>query len=147
MKTTIVISAALLLAACSGESAKQDGGAGAEAGAEAAAAAAGSVFQTEIAPLLASNCATCHLTGEEAGNISLIPDKAIASLVNVPAKGAPGQVRVVPGDPDNSYLIHKLEGTHVKVGGSGTQMPMGAAPLPAEQIAKIRQWIKDGAKP
>ena len=146
MRYVLTIAPLALLAACSGQPGKQDATAE-TAGAEAPAAASGSLFQSEIAPLLASNCATCHLTGEEAGNMSLVPDKAIASLVGVAAKGAPGQIRVVPGDPDKSYLIHKLEGTHTKVGGTGAQMPFGAPPLPADKIAKIRQWIAEGAKP
>ena len=53
----------------------------------------------------------------------------------------------VAGDPDKSYLVMKLENTHAKNGGAGAQMPFGAAPLSPDKIAKIRQWIKDGAKP
>lgn len=106
-----------------------------------------SLYQAEIAPLFAANCATCHLTGQEAGNMALIPAKAIESLVGVPSVEAPGLVQVVPGDPDASYLVMKLEGTHVANGGTGAQMPFGAPPLPRESITKIRQWIAEGAKP
>jgi hypothetical protein len=56
-------------------------------------------------------------------------------------------MRVVAGNPDASYLVMKLEGTHLANGGSGGQMPFGAPPLPPEQIAKVRQWIAEGAKP
>ncbi|MEY4722388.1 MAG: hypothetical protein RIQ46_2113 [Pseudomonadota bacterium] len=132
-----VMSAAL--AACSGSP---------EGNAEGSPATAGkSLFQAEIAPLLASNCATCHLTGQEAGNMALIPAKAIESLVGVKSVEAPNLMRVVPGDPDTSYLVMKLEGTHMARGGTGAQMPFGAPPLPKEKIAKVRQWIAEGAKP
>lgn len=106
-----------------------------------------SYFQSDIAPLLSSSCASCHLTGTEAGNMSLIPDKAIANLIGVKAVGAPGQIRVVPGKPDESYIIMKLEGTHIENGGAGAQMPFGAPPLSPEKIAKLRKWISEGAKP
>ena len=43
-------------------------------------------------------------------------------------------------DPDNSYLIHKLEGTQAV----GIQMPP-AGPLQQAIIDDIRQWIDDGA--
>lgn len=131
----------LLLAACSSEpdQASHDD-------AEPATQSA-SFFQSDIAPLLASSCATCHMTGAEAGNMSLIPDKAIASLVGVKAVGAPLLVRVVPGKPDESYVIMKLEGTHIEKGGSGAQMPFGAPPLSADKLAKLRNWISKGAKP
>jgi hypothetical protein len=141
MRGVLAFAALAALTGCSGE------GSGAGEGASDAAPAAASLFKTEIAPTLANGCATCHLTGAEAGNTTLIPARAIESLVGVPAKGAPGLVRVVPGRPDESYLIMKLEGTHVASGGTGAQMPFGAPPLPPEKIAKFRQWIAEGAKP
>lgn len=140
MRTLPVI--ALVAAALSGCSGSPENG-----NASLQAEADKSLFQAEIAPLLASNCATCHMTGQEAGNMALIPAKAIESLVGVKSVEAPDLVRVVPGDPDASYLVMKLEGTHLAKGGTGAQMPFGAAPLPKETIAKIRQWIAEGAKP
>jgi hypothetical protein len=50
--------------------------------------------------------------------------------------------RVAAGDPDNSYLIQKLEGTAAE----GAQMPFGGAPLEQAVIDGIRQWIADGAE-
>ena len=132
----------LALSACSGEAPDRT-----ELGASGAPAAAQSLFQSDIAPLLAASCATCHLTGDEAGNISLVPDRAIATLVGVKARGAPALMRVVPGDPDQSYLVMKLEGTQIAHGGNGAQMPFGAPPLSPDRIAMIREWIKQGAKP
>ena len=64
-----------------------------------------------------------------------------AMLVNVPSSQNNTILRVAPNDPDNSYLVQKLEGT----AGTGAQMPLGGAPLPQAQIDVIRQWITDGA--
>lgn len=64
-----------------------------------------------------------------------------AMLVNVPSTEVPALLRVQPGNPGNSYLIQKIEGT-AAVGG---RMPLGGQPLPAATIAAIRQWITDGA--
>jgi hypothetical protein len=47
---------------------------------------------------------------------------------------------VLAGNPDNSYLIQKLEGT----ASGGGMMPPGGA-LPQASIDTIRQWIMDGA--
>jgi hypothetical protein len=56
-------------------------------------------------------------------------------------------MRVKPGDPDNSYIIQKLEG-HAAV---GAQMPDGCPTsqpcLTTSTIAFIRQWITNGAPP
>ena len=103
-------------------------------------------FSRDVAPLLTGTCATCHLTGAEAGKMALVPKRAIASLVNVAAVSAPKLKRVVPGKPDESYLIMKLEGTHVKNGGTGSRMPFGAPPLSPERISLLRRWIAQGAK-
>ena len=51
-------------------------------------------------------------------------------------------MRVAPGNPDDSYLVIKLEGSSRMV---GQQMPRGRDPLSAEQIGTVRQWIADGA--
>jgi len=50
---------------------------------------------------------------------------------------------VAPGDPDNSYLVQKVEGTAAV----GSQMPLGGPALSQSQINDIRQWIQDGANP
>ena len=62
-------------------------------------------------------------------------------LVNVPSLEVPSMLRVEPGNPDDSYLIQKIEGT-AAVGG---RMPLGGQALPPDTIAAIRQWITDGA--
>jgi len=65
-----------------------------------------------------------------------------ALLVGV-ASGEQGSVlRVAAGNPNNSYLIQKLEGT-AAVGG---RMPLGGPFLDATTIGVIRQWIADGAR-
>jgi mono/diheme cytochrome c family protein len=143
MRGAIVAGMMLALTACS----SQPAGQAPEDNAQATQQVAVSLYQSDIAPMLTSSCASCHLTGAEAGNMSLVPDKAIATLVGVKAVGAPSQIRVVPGKPDESYVIMKLEGTHIEQGGSGAQMPFGAPPLAPEKIAKLRQWISEGAKP
>ncbi len=103
-------------------------------------------YQKDIVPILEQNCATCHLTGEEAGGMSLVGDAAIGFLVGKPSEGAPATMRVEPGAPDKSYLVMKLEGTHIDHGGSGARMPFGGFPLGDGDMAKIRAWISQGAR-
>ena len=62
-------------------------------------------------------------------------------LVNVPSLEVPALLRVEPSNPDDSYLVQKIEGT-AAVGG---RMPLGGDALPPDTIAAIRQWITDGA--
>ena len=102
-------------------------------------------FSKDVVPILKTRCAVCHLTGQEQGNMALPPTKAYASLVNAKSSEAPLLMRVVPGKPEKSYLINKLEGTQIAAGGKGARMPFGAEPLPADQIKLIREWIAAGA--
>ncbi|MDH3409217.1 MAG: CHRD domain-containing protein [Gammaproteobacteria bacterium] len=66
-----------------------------------------------------------------------------SALVNVLSLQAdPPLDRVEPGDPDNSYLIRKLEGGP---GISGSRMPQGGPFLDPPTVDMIRQWISDDA--
>jgi hypothetical protein len=101
-------------------------------------------FKQSIVPVLKSKCATCHLTGQEGGRLALYPGAAYASLVAAKSNEA-DLLLVKPGAPDESYLLMKLQGTHLEHGGQGARMPFGAPPLEAETIAKVRDWIAAGA--
>jgi hypothetical protein len=52
-------------------------------------------------------------------------------------------MRVKPGDPENSYLIHKMEG---RPGISGRRMPWVGPPFLTDgQILVVKRWIEIGA--
>lgn len=112
--------------------------------ASAEARAAPVSFSRDVVPVLKTRCATCHLTGREAGNIALHPGAAFANLVKVKSTET-GLARVAPGAPDKSYLMMKLDGTHLTAGGKGSRMPLGAPPLDAVTRDKVRAWIAAGA--
>lgn len=75
-----------------------------------------------------------------AANLNLDAVNSYAMLVGVESTRAAGTQRVNPTNPNNSYLIQKLEGTAA----SGGQMPPSGA-LPQADINTIRQWISAGA--
>lgn len=101
----------------------------------------------DVQPILTSNCAlaNCHAGTAPVLGMNLSAGLAWASVVNVSAQQAPALRRVRPGQPDSSYLVHKIQGTQGSVGGSGGQMPQGAPALPASAITTIRAWISAGA--
>lgn len=98
-------------------------------------------FETEIQPILDDHCVMCHMTGAANGNLVLEQGQAQAYLINVKSSES-GAVRVVPGKPDESYLIHKLDGTQGAIGGQGAQMPLGSPPLSAASRQHIAEWIR-----
>jgi hypothetical protein len=86
-------------------------------------------------------CEQCHSGPSAPFGLRLDPANSYALLVGVASGQSPAFLRVEPNNPDDSYLIRKLEGT----AGAGERMPAGLPPLPAADIAVVRQWIVDGA--
>ncbi len=85
----------------------------------------------------------CHGGATPQLGQDLTAGQARASIVNVRSVENAALFRVTPGDPDNSYLVWKIEGRPEIV---GERMPRGRDPLPPEAINAIRQWIADGAQ-
>lgn len=88
-------------------------------------------------------CTACHTGANAPRGLRLdSADNAYAFLVNQAADEIPELMRVNPGNPDDSYIIKKLEGAANIVGG---RMPLGGPYLTQEQINKVRTWIANGA--
>jgi hypothetical protein len=87
-------------------------------------------------------CTNCHNPTLNRGGLDLSPAVSYNNLVSVASRLRPGEVRVIPNDPNNSYLIHKLEG-NVPI--TGVRMPLGGPYLESGQILVIRRWIEIGA--
>ena len=107
--------------------------------------ASGATLDDLQASLFTPTCATggCH-TGPAGGSLPSgmdlsDADASFASLVGVASIQQPSLSRVAAGDPNNSYLVQKVEGT------AGSRMPLGGAALDQATIDDIRQWIADGA--
>lgn len=91
-------------------------------------------------------CTGCHTSAGRtpSAGLDLAGASAHAQLVNVASNAKPGAIRVIPGDPENSYLVHKLDGRSTIV---GLRMPRGAAGpfLTDGQVRVIKRWIELGA--
>jgi hypothetical protein len=122
------------------------GNVGTSAGVDATVQNAAVVTLTQIQnEVFTPVCSACH-TGPTSNtlpsgmNLSSAAD-SFAALVGVASIQVPAQERVEAGNPDDSYLIHKLLGTQ----SVGDRMPQGGPFLEEETIDTIRQWITDGA--
>jgi hypothetical protein len=91
-------------------------------------------------------CVACHSDAggrTPSGGMNLTHDAAYTQLVNAAGRTKPGVLRVIPGDPANSYLIQKLEGA---AGIGGRRMPFNGPPYLSDgQILIIKRWIEIGA--
>lgn len=84
----------------------------------------------------------CHTgPGAQAG-LRLDPGFSWGSLVNVVSSQDMMRTRVIPTDPDGSFLIQKLEGAP---GIIGDRMPADMLYLQQVTVDVIRQWILNGA--
>jgi hypothetical protein len=91
-------------------------------------------FARDIQPLLTKHCTQCHGGVRRAGGLLLLPAGGI------PAAGDSGKSPLVPGNPDESELFRRV--TTVD---EDERMPADSPPLPPPAVAKLRQWIEEGA--
>lgn len=88
---------------------------------------------------------TCHVGNNAPLGLDLSAGNARQNLVGVPSIWNSNLDRVDPGNPDDSFLIIKLEGDDPRIG-AGARMPLNMPPLSADEIGAVREWIADGAQ-
>lgn len=108
------------------------------------------LLSCDVQPIFTASCALsgCHGTSD-----TQPPDKPMVlteglaheNIVNVSSIQVPSMDRIEPFEPDSSYLVHKIQGTHLEVGGSGVRMPASGCCLSPREIDLIRQWVTEGA--
>ncbi len=104
--------------------------------APAAAPADGLKFSRDIAPILVANCVRCHSPETPQFKRSGLSVTTFESLM----KGGKSGQEIAAGNPDESTIVHRIKGEE------GARMPPGQNPLGEGAIAKIAQWVKEGAK-
>jgi hypothetical protein len=95
-------------------------------------------FSQDIAPILVANCTTCHSrdnAGARKGKLDLTTFEKLQ-------KGGQSGVITVAGKPAESELVVRIKGEKGK-----PRMPQGNnGVMSPDAIAKIEQWVKEGAK-
>ncbi|WZO96465.1 c-type cytochrome domain-containing protein [Isosphaeraceae bacterium EP7] len=92
-------------------------------------------FIKDVAPILVQNCIACHNPRKSEGKYSMTNFAALAK------GGAQGEgVTLEPGDADASYFVELIRPD------GEPRMPYKMDALPAEQVALIETWVKQGAK-
>ena len=99
-------------------------------------------YNRDIRPILSDKCFTCHGPDVKKVKAELRLDQA--AFAYAPLKKTKGKFAIVPGHPELSELVTRIESTDPKV-----MMPLPEShltPLSPEQIALFKKWIKQGAK-
>src|SRR5207247_4082446 len=92
-------------------------------------------FEQDIRPIFESRCFRCH--GPEKPKSRFRLDNRDPAL-----KGGEHGIDIIPGDSENSPLIHFVAGL---VEDMEMPPPGKGEPLTQEQIAWLRAWIDQGA--
>ena len=92
-------------------------------------------FSRDIRPILNQNCVPCHGGVRQKNGVSFIFREEALGI------GKSGRRTIVPGKPDESELIARVTSENPEA-----RMPYHGPPLPPQQIALLRRWIKEGAK-
>lgn len=139
-RSACACSAALSLAACAGpldDPARfdyLDAGPAGDAGAER-----GDGGCDPVATLFLQSCATssCHSTRAQQGKLDLESPGLPHRLVDAQASGGPGLL-IDAKNPDRSVIYTKVTDTPP----FKFQMPLGAPPLNADELACIQAWVR-----
>jgi hypothetical protein len=127
---------AILVAACGG-----DGGSG--------SGPTTSTFERIQTQVFDVSCSSdsCHSSVGRAGGLILEEgyswDQLILQAPANPFAAQHGFMRVMPGEPENSFIVSKL--TNNLAAGEGQSMPFNAAPLDAKTVEVVKAWIAAGA--
>jgi hypothetical protein len=96
-------------------------------------------LEEQVQSILDRTCARagCHAGPNPQRGMNLSAAKFRSSTVGVPSEEKPSLLRVHPGEPDSSYLVHKIEG---RSNIEGQPMPL-LGRLSEEEVSTIRDWV------
>ncbi len=95
-----------------------------------------------VQPVFNASCTmACHSGASPPDGLNLSAGQSYANTVNVPSAQMPSLDRIEPLQPDNSYLVRKIEGSGIVAG----RMPLERARLRQQTIDLIRRWVSEGA--
>lgn len=97
------------------------------------AADTGASYFRDVRPILQRQCQGCHQPAVQSSGLDLTTFDAFS-------KGGKRGAAFHAGDPPNSLIVKYVKGE------AQPPMPLGGAPLTAEQIASIVSWIAAGGK-
>jgi Big-like domain-containing protein len=145
LATAVAVAVGVSGCAGNGEGLNSSGGTGAGGGGGSAPTGPFTAdFESIQSNVFTPICVPCHSGANAPHGLMLDATHSYNDLVGVPSVEVPSFMRVKKGDPDNSYIILKLEGSNLI---SGQQMPLNLTPLLPSVIDVIRQWITNGALP
>jgi hypothetical protein len=91
-------------------------------------------FAADVQPILKASCYACHSGAQPQAGLRL-------DVRSMALKGGIGGAAILPGNSQDSSLMHRVNGL-----GGLRPMPMTGPPLTAGQIDVLTRWIDQGAQ-
>ena len=91
-------------------------------------------FEEQVRPILAARCSMCHSQEKRSGGLSL-------GTYSDALDGGRSGATIRPGNSSGSILLQRITGQ------MEPRMPFGGKPLSDSDIATIKTWIDEGARP
>lgn len=115
------------------------------------------ITRAEIDDIIKLSCAfsSCHGSKPGSGKLFLpAPGTGnwVVEVVNVASTTHKTMKRVVPGDPSNSFFLHKMTdglcalAKDCTIANCGERMPQGSPPIDPADLKKMIEWVRQGAK-
>jgi len=101
-------------------------------------------FNQHVRPILSDSCFACHGPDADNQQSAFRLDSEEASRMNLALAGQPPRHGVVPGKPDQSQILARIQHQDC-----AQRMPPPAAKkqeVTPQEVAILRQWILDGAR-
>ncbi len=94
-------------------------------------------FSQDVAPILVANCVGCHRPGQ----VGVRKGKLDMTTFEKLRTGTPDHPVFVASKPEDSHLVLRING------GETPKMPQGGnRDISDEAVAKITQWVREGAR-
>ncbi len=91
-------------------------------------------FNTQVKPIFNKKCITCH------GGVRRKSGFSVLFRSEALAKAESGKFAIIPGDPDHSELIRRIQNKDPE-----ERMPFKHEPLSTDEINILKRWIGEGA--
>ncbi len=92
-------------------------------------------FSADVKPILNKQCISCHGGVKKNGGFSLLfEEEALAPTES-------GHPAIIPGDPENSELIRRIQHDDPEL-----RMPYERPPLSKDEIHTLKEWIRQDAE-
>jgi len=107
----------------------------------------GTGYAATVAPIFSASCVYCHWHGSPIGYQLQDPFDPNTGMIGRATSwtSARHTQLIVPGHPEQSFLVDKIKATDLNPDTEGASMPLSNPKVTASELAAVHDWIQNGA--